>query len=87
MPELDGKGSATFLFIRRAKIIFELVMLTLLCVVIITAVREFVTRPFVTSGDSMVPTFNTNEYLVMDEVTYRYHTPERGDVIIFRYPL
>jgi signal peptidase I len=34
----------------------------------------------------MVPTFENNEYLIVDEISYRIHEPERGDVIIFRYP-
>ena len=34
----------------------------------------------------MQPTFNASDYLVVDELWYRFHAPERGDVIIFRYP-
>ena len=26
------------------------------------------------------------EYLIVDQVSYRLHDPERGDVVIFRYP-
>ncbi len=35
----------------------------------------------------MVPSFNNGEYLIIDELTYRFRQPERGEVIIFRYPL
>lgn len=55
--------------------------------VVITPIRMFVAQPFIVSGASMDPTFAQNEYLVIDQVTYRTHTPARGDVIIFRYPL
>ena len=30
--------------------------------------------------------FHNNEYLIVDQLTYRFRDPERGEVIIFRYP-
>ena len=27
------------------------------------------------------------DYLIIDEISYRFEKPERGDVVIFRYPL
>lgn len=35
----------------------------------------------------MEPTFDPKEYLVIDQLSYRFEKPERGDVVIFRYPL
>lgn len=35
----------------------------------------------------MVPTFENNDYLVIDQLSYRFHEPARGDVIVFKYPL
>jgi signal peptidase I len=34
----------------------------------------------------MEPTFETGQYLIVDELSYRLSAPERGDVIVFRYP-
>ncbi|MDZ4226193.1 MAG: signal peptidase I, partial [Patescibacteria group bacterium] len=31
-------------------------------------------------------TFDNGEYLIVDELTYRFDEPKRGDVIIFKYP-
>lgn len=61
----------------------------LLCVVVVVIIpfRYFVAQPFIVSGASMVPTFSPNEYLVIDRLTERSHKPERGDVIVFKYPL
>lgn len=59
----------------------------LVALVVITPIRLFVAQPFLVAGPSMAPTFTKHEYLVIDKMTYRTHTPERGDVIIFRYPL
>lgn len=49
-------------------------------------IRPFIAEPFVVSGSSMVPNFHNREYLIVEKLSYRFHQPERGDVIVFRYP-
>ena len=34
----------------------------------------------------MEPNFSNGDYLLVDELTYRLREPERGEVIVFRYP-
>jgi len=34
----------------------------------------------------MEPTFQDGDYLIIDEISYILGEPERGDVIVFRYP-
>jgi len=34
----------------------------------------------------METTFSTGQYLIVDQLSYRFHEPERGNVIVFRYP-
>jgi len=34
----------------------------------------------------MEPTFDDNEYLLIDELSYRFSEPARGDIVVFRYP-
>lgn len=58
--------------------------LTLLLIVV--PLRLFVAQPFVVSGLSMFPTFNDKDYLIVDELTYHFRTPERGEVVIFHPP-
>lgn len=50
-------------------------------------VRTYIAQPFVVNGASMEPTFHTNEYLIVDQLSYEIGSPQRGEVIIFRYPL
>jgi len=64
----------------------ELLKFILLAVVIVVPVRLWVAQPFIVSGASMEPTFDSGQYLIIDELTYHFAEPERGDVIIFRYP-
>ena len=64
----------------------ELLKFVLVAIIIVIPVRLFVAQPFVVSGASMEPTFENGQYLIVDELTYRFEPPARGDVIIFRYP-
>jgi signal peptidase I len=49
-------------------------------------VRTFLAQPFLVSGASMEPNFSGGNYLLIDEITYRVREPQRGEVIVFRYP-
>ncbi|HEY4502056.1 MAG TPA: signal peptidase I [Candidatus Paceibacterota bacterium] len=64
----------------------ELLKFVVVAAVIVLPVRLFVAQPFIVSGESMSPTFENGEYLIVDEITYRLSPPKRGDVVIFRYP-
>ncbi len=55
-------------------------------VVAVFIVRTFVAQPFLVSGSSMEPTFSNGNYLLVDELTYRFREPERGEVVVFKYP-
>jgi signal peptidase I len=70
----------------RENIFTELLKFALIAVVIVVPVRLFVAQPFIVSGASMEPTFDNGEYLIVDELTYRFDEPHRGDVVIFKYP-
>ncbi len=65
----------------------EIVKFTILALVIVIPIRTYIAQPFIVNGPSMYPTFNTGQYVIVDEVTYRFNEPQRGDVIIFKYPL
>lgn len=59
---------------------------TVIALAIVIPIRLFVAQPFIVSGASMDPTFETNDYLIVDQLSYRISEPQRGQVIIFRYP-
>lgn len=46
----------------------------------------YVAQPFLVSGESMDKTFADGNYLIIDEISYRFEKPQRGDVIVFRVP-
>lgn len=65
----------------------EMFQFGIIALIIVFPVRIFIAQPFIVSGSSMEPTFDTGEYLIVDELSYRFEEPKRGDVVIFRYPL
>jgi len=65
----------------------EILKFALLAIIIVVPIRLYVASPFIVSGSSMAPTFNTGNYLIVDQLFYTLgETPERGDVIVFRFP-
>jgi signal peptidase I len=66
--------------------LWELVRFAVIVIAIVIPIRIFIAQPFIVSGSSMYPTFNNGDYLIVDEISYRFKNPERFDVIIFRYP-
>lgn len=64
----------------------ELVKMVLICLAIVVPVRYFLIQPFYVKGASMEPTFSDSQYLIVNEIDYRFNNPKRGDVIVFRYP-
>lgn len=64
----------------------ELITFAAVAVVIVLPIRVFIAQPFIVSGESMFPTFESGEYLIVDQLSYRIGEPVRGDVVVFRYP-
>ncbi len=66
--------------------IVELIKIVLIALVVIIPIRYFLFQPFYVRGASMEPNFYDNEYLIVDEITYRFADPERGDVVVVKVP-
>ena len=63
--------------------VIELVKIAVIAFVIVAPIRYFLFQPFIVSGASMAPNFATGDYLIVDEISYRLSTPQRGDVVVF----
>lgn len=66
-----------------AKEVLEVVLIAVATVIVI---RHFIVQPFLVSGASMEPNFSDGNYLLIDEVTYRFRPVAHGEVVVFRYP-
>lgn len=64
----------------------EFVLFIVLALAIVVPFRIFVAQPFIVHGESMFPTFHEGEYLIVDQLSYRFGDPSRGDVVVFEAP-
>jgi signal peptidase I len=70
----------------RSSTISEVIQFSIIAVLIVVPIRMFVAQPFIVSGDSMFDTFESGQYIIIDQVSYYLNDPQRGEVIVFRYP-
>ena len=77
----DGEGFEPLKYF-----LFDFVKVFVMAVAIIVPVRWFLFQPFVVTGDSMRPNFHDGNYLIIDELTYRFRPPSRGEVVVMRFP-
>jgi len=50
------------------------------------SIRYFLVQPFIVEGNSMLPNFVDQEYLLAEKISYIISQPKRGDVVIFKPP-
>ncbi len=59
----------------------------LIAAVLAIVIRTFIFGPYKIPTGSMKPTFMENDKIFVDKLSYRFHEPTRGDIIVFKYPL
>ncbi|QUR66925.1 signal peptidase I [Mycobacterium spongiae] len=69
----------------------EIALLALIAVVIYYVMLTFVARPYLIPSESMEPTLHgcptcVGDRILVDKLTYRFSSPQPGDVIVFRGP-
>lgn len=82
-PPRGGEPSALS---RTFRFFFEAGKTVLVALLIVVPLRLYIAQPFFVRGASMEPTYHNGDYLIIDELSYRFSEPERGDVIVFRFP-
>ena len=66
--------------------LYETFKIIIISLIIVVPIRYYVIQPFYVKGDSMEPNYHNKEYLIINEISYRFSEPERGDVVVLRYP-
>lgn len=64
----------------------EVLRYALFALLVVVPIRTWIAQPFIVNGASMDNTFKDGQYLIVDEISYRFKDPERGDVLVFKYP-
>ena len=57
-----------------------------IAVILALIVREFVVQAFKIPTGSMKPTLNENNRIFVNKYIYRFNAPQRGDIVVFKYP-
>ena len=66
-------------------IVRDTIVTVLIAAVVYLGLRTVV-QSFRVEGPSMLPNFQTGQWVLVNKMVYRLHPPRRGDVIIFRSP-
>jgi len=87
-PETEESNQGFFSTSLGAKIllVWDFVKIVVVALIIIIPIRYFVFQPFIVSGSSMEPNFQNGQYLIIDELSYRFSNPQRGQIVVMRYP-
>jgi signal peptidase I len=65
---------------------FDILKFALITAAIVLPIRYYIAQPFIVSGPSMLPNFKDSNYLLVDEISYRFKKPVRGEVLVFNRP-
>lgn len=72
---------------RRHRLFGDFVESLLIAVILALVIRFLIFQPFYIPSGSMEPTLLTGDRIIVSKLSYYFHEPERGDVIVFKYPL
>jgi signal peptidase I len=71
---------------RRLGCALEIVETLVLTLVIYLVIHNFVAQPFEVEQQSMMPTVNPGEYVLIDKISPRFQDYQRGDIVVFQPP-
>ncbi len=67
--------------------LWDILKLVILAFIIVWPIHHFIFQPFLVQGPSMEPNFFDREYLIIEEISYRFTGgPQRGEVVVFKSP-
>jgi signal peptidase I len=69
--------------LRMVREVLETITLTILMFMVF----RFAVQNYRVDGHSMAPTLQDQQYILVDKAAYLFHPPQRGDIIVFAYPV
>jgi signal peptidase I len=85
-PALAETEERPIVFLRLGSLFREVGETILIAGMLFLAVNLFTARIRV-EGGSMEPSLHDGEFVVINRLAYRWNDPERGEIIVFRFPL
>jgi len=66
--------------------LFELVTIVAVALGLALGIQAFLVKPFRIPSESMVPTLEIGQRVLVDRVSFRFGDPDRGDIVVFKPP-
>ncbi|PSO44893.1 MAG: signal peptidase I, partial [Parcubacteria group bacterium QH_9_35_7] len=85
-PQFQEKRESKSFISRLGLFSLEAIKIIVLASITVFIVRSFIFKPFYVKGSSMEPSFLEHDYLIVDQLTYRFREPRRGEVVVFKPP-
>jgi signal peptidase I len=60
---------------------------TIVLTIIMFLVIRLAVQDFQVDGSSMFPTLHNGQFVLVDKLDYAFGSPQRGDIVVFAYPL
>lgn len=59
----------------------------IIIIILVILIRTFLISPFRVVGSSMADSLHSNEFILIDRLSYRLSEPNRGDAVVFKPPI
>jgi signal peptidase I len=66
--------------------LIELVTIVAVALGLALGIQAFLVKPFRIPSESMVPTLEIGQRVLVDRVSFRFSDPDRGDIVVFKPP-
>lgn len=73
-------------FKKLGKFFLDLTETVVMALSVFMIIYLFLFQPHQVRGNSMYPNFHDGDYILTDKISYKLHSPQKGDVIVFRAP-
>ena len=84
----SGKGfysTLSQIFASITQFVFNTIEAVVIALALSIIFYLFIATPHEVVGRSMLPNFQSGEYLIGNKISYKFSEPQRGDVVIFEY--
>lgn len=65
---------------------WENIQIIVIALALALFIRAFIAEPRFIPSDSMLPTLEVGDRLVVEKISYHFHSPVKGDIIVFDPP-
>jgi len=80
--QIDGQSGK-----KQKSALLEIMESVAIAVLLAVLIRLFLFEPFIIPSESMYPTLQINDRIMVNKLSYHLGDPGRGDVIVFKYPM